>query len=241
MENNVYLYPYSAGEAHRRDEVSLWKSSHQANIACKQAIEESIREHFDAMHLGDGCLENVLKCFGYKRTGWVLANTIQQKEWDGRFSPANRQWSKQTYSPPDPQHNSDFVVGSHPAVLDGFITLYRRAYQALGLFGPEHCERDSYESLDYEGRVLVLSPDTLKESYWSQENQLWLAHDGFGCRPNAIGRSIRCTCLGDGEMTRWNRTDFTGVLKEKFLPDWAKEKLADVQGQNPGMGGINMT
>ena len=191
MENNVYLYPYSAGEAHRRDEVSLWRSSHQANIACKQAIEESIREHFDGMHLGDGCLENVLKCFGYKRTGWVLANTIQQKEWDGRFSPANRQWSKQTYIPPDPQHNSDF--------------------------------------------------DTLKESCWSQENQLWLAHDGFGCRPNAIGRSIRCTCLGDGEMTRWNRTDFTGVLKEKFLPDWAKEKLADVQGQNPGMGGINMT
>lgn len=68
-----------------------------------------------------------------------------------------------------------------------------------------------------------------------------LAHDGFGCRPNAIGRSIRCTCLWDGEMTRWNRTDFTGVLKEKFLPDWAKEKLADVQGQNSGMGGINMT
>ena len=96
MENNVYLYPYSAGEAHRRDEVSLWRSSHQANIACKQAIEESIREHFDGMHLGDGGLENVLKCFGYKRTGWVLANTIQQKEWDGRFSPANRQWSKQT-------------------------------------------------------------------------------------------------------------------------------------------------
>ena len=89
MENNVYLYPYSAGEAHRRDEVSLWKSSHQANIACKQAIEESIREHFDAMHLGDGCLENVLKCFGYKRTGWVLANTIQQKEWDGSAQPTD--------------------------------------------------------------------------------------------------------------------------------------------------------
>lgn len=123
MENNVYLYPYSAGEAHRRDEVSLWRSSHQANIACKQAIEESIREHFDGMHLGDGGLENVLKCFGYKRTGWVLANTIQQKEWDGRFSPANRQWSKQTYIPPDPQHNSDFVVGSHPAVLNGFILM----------------------------------------------------------------------------------------------------------------------
>lgn len=68
-----------------------------------------------------------------------------------------------------------------------------------------------------------------------------LAHDGFGCRPHAIGRSIRCTCLGDGEQTRWNRTDFTGVLKEDFLPGWAKEKLDELQEQNAGIGGMNMT
>jgi hypothetical protein len=74
--------------------------------------------------------------------------------------------------------------------------------------------------------VLVLSPDTLKESCWSQENQLWYAHDGFGCTPGAIGRSIRCTCLGDGEETRWNRTDFIGVLKEECLPQWAAEALS---------------
>ena len=111
----------------------------------------------------------------------------------------------------------------------------------LELFGPEHCEPNSYESLDYEGRVLVLSPDTLKESCWTPQNQLWLAHDGFGCSPHAVGRSIRCTCLGDGEQTRWNRTDFTGVLKEEFLPGWAREKLEEFQGQNAGMGGMEMT
>lgn len=241
MEHNVYLYPYSAEEARRRDKLSLWRASHQANIACKHVIEESVRKYFDGMHLGDSCLDAVLKDFGYRRTAWVLANTIQQKEWDGRFSPANKQWSKQTYIPPDPRHNSDFVVESHPAVLDGFVTLYRKAYQNLGLFGPEHCEPNSYGSLDYEGRVLVLSPDTLKESCWTPQNQLWLAHDGFGCRPHTIGRSIRCTCLGDGEQTRWNRTDFTGVLKEDFLPGWAKEKLDELQEQNAGMGGMNMT
>ena len=69
----------------------------------------------------------------------------------------------------------------------------------------------------------MLSPDTLKESCWKPENQLWYAHDGFGCSPTAIGRSIRCTCLNDEEMARWNRTDFTGVLKEEFLPDWARK------------------
>lgn len=34
-------------------------------------------------------------------------------------------------------------------------------------------------------------------------------------------------------MTRWNRADFTGVLKEEFLPDWAKPKLAALREQAP--------
>ena len=123
------------------------------------------------------------------------------------------------------------------------MNLYRKAYQDLGLFGPEHCTGDRSEQ-DFTGKVLVLSPDTLKESCWRQEDQLWYAHDGFGCSPHAIGRSIRCTCLGDGEMTRWNRSDFVGVLKEEYLPDWALEKLNALRGQEqtdaPAMGGMTM-
>ena len=59
-----------------------------------------------------------------------------------------------------------------------------------------------------------------------------LARSGFGCSPTARGRSILCTCLGDGEQTRWNRKDFVGVLKDEYLPDWAKESLK--QYQRPG-------
>ena len=71
------------------------------------------------------------------------------------------------------------------------------------------------------------------------------AHDGFGCSPHAIGRSIRCTCLGDGEHTRWNRADFIGVLKDEFLPDWAKEKLEQLSAaghlrEAPSMSGMSM-
>ena len=39
---------------------------------------------------------------------------------------------------------------------------------------------------------------------------------------------MRCTCLGDGETTRWNRHEFIGVLDEKCLPDWAREKLMEL-------------
>ena len=171
--------------------------------------------------------EKMLDEYGFKRTAWVLANTLHELKWDGRFSYANKHWAEKIYIPTDLNHNSDFVVRSHPAVLDGFVSFYRKAVQALNLFGAEHCVGDRAEQ-DFTGKVLVLSPDTLKESCWSQENQLWYAHDGFGCSPHAIGRSVRCTCLGDGEMTRWNRDEFIGVLDEQFLPEWAQEKLAEL-------------
>ena len=184
----------------------------------------------------------MLDRWGFKRTNFVLANTIKELGfYRERLSTENRDWQSKTYVPPDSGHNRYFEVDTALVYLDAFISQVREAYGKLELFGPEHCEPNSYGALDYEGRVLVLSPDTLKESCWTPQNQLWLAHDGFGCRPHAIGRSIRCTCLGDGEQTRWNRTDFTGVLKEDFLPGWAKEKLDELQEQNAGIGGMNMT
>lgn len=186
-------------------------------------------------------LEGACSGRDYKRTAWVLANTLQQLEWDGRFSPKNKAWAEQFPIPWDKQHGPEFVVTSHPAVLDGVVDQYRKIYQELGLFGPEQCEPNSYSSLDYEGKVLVLSPDTLKESYWTPQAQLWYAHDGFGCSPHAIGRSVRCTCLGDGEMTSWNRTDFIGVLREEFLPDWAEEKLEELRGQEQPAFSTDMT
>lgn len=243
--NKTYLYPCSSEEARRRNEMSLWRASHKANLACKEEIELAIGTHFDGTYLEKGCAEKVIQEFGYKRVQWVLAHTVQQLDWSDRFSQTNKEWARQTYIPRDRTHITDLIIVSNQAAVDSFVTQFRCAYQALRLLGPNQCEPGSFERLDYEGKVLVLSPDTLKESYWNTRAQLWLAHDGFGCSPTAIGRSIRCTCLGDGEMTRWNRADFIGVLKDEFLPDWAKEKLMELKGQeqnnaSPMMGGMTM-
>ena len=170
--NETYPYPYSAAEARKRNELSLWRESHKANIACRDAIEDAIRRNFDGMYLNEDCLAPVLTAYGYKRTAWVLANTLHELKWDGRFSYANKHWAEKIYIPTDLIHNSDFVVRSHPAVLDGFVSFYRKAVQALNLFGAEHCVGDRAEQ-DFTGKVLVLSPDTLKESCWSQADQLW--------------------------------------------------------------------
>ena len=230
--NEIYLYPYSAEEARQRDELSLWRASHQANITCKEAIEKAVRQHFDGFHLGRNCLDSVLEKFGFKRTAWVLANTIHQLERDGRFSSRNIAWAQTVHIPPDKRHDLDFVVTSHPAVLDGVVDQYRSAYEFFFmLYGPEHCEPRSTEELDYQDKVLVLSPESLKESSWILQEQLWYAHDGDGCSPTAIGGPIRCTCLDDGVMTWWDRSNFIGVLKEKHLPEWARERLRELKSK----------
>lgn len=54
---------------------------------------------------------------------------------------------------------------------------------------------------------------------------------------------MRCTCLGDEEMTRWNRSEFVGILKDECLPDWAAEKLAQLRqtaAQSPSMNEMTM-
>ena len=240
----AYLYPYSKAEAGRRGELDRWEESFRANVSCAREIEAAIRGYSS----GDGILQpgtarNILEQWGFKRTNFVLANTLQQLgPIKDRLSEANRNWQRGAYIPQDGT-NRYFAVDTALICMDQFISQVRDAYKQLELLGPEHCESGSYEKLDYEGRVLVLAPDTLKESYWNQRNQLWLAHDGFGCTPGAIGRSIRCTCLGDGEETRWNRTDFIGVLKEECLPQWAAEalsKLTEGKEQSHTQGGMTM-
>lgn len=76
--NETYLYPYSAKEARERNELSLWRESHRANIACREAIEDTIRQNFDGMYLNEDCLVPVLAAYGYKRTERVLTATLQE-------------------------------------------------------------------------------------------------------------------------------------------------------------------
>lgn len=243
MSYYPYVYPYSAAEAKRLGELEQWRESNRANRFCKDAIESAIRENFDGMHLKHDCTERVLEKYGYKRVAWVLANTLQEKADDGRFSRENKAWASRVYIPSDKENNYTFVVDSHPAVLDGFINQYRTAYQALGLFDSIHCEPNTHEQ-DFEGKVLVMSPDSLREDCWRPQDQLWLCTGGFGSRPNSRGRAVFATCLGDGEESRFDRHDFIGVLKEEFLPEWAMDGLTQYQRQEaddvPGMRGPEM-
>ena len=242
MDDHPYVYPYSRAEARRLGEVQKHEDSFCLNVDCARDIERAIREHFNeaSEKLEDNCAQSVLDQYGFTRVKFVLANSVKEVGLPHLLSDTTRSWAAQTFVPPDGKYNRYFAADTAASLLEEFIQQTRDAYQALGLFGPEHCIGSE---LDYKGRVLVLSPDTLRESCWDARNQLWLSDGGFGCSPTALGRAVYATCLGDGEQTRWDRSDFTGVLDEQYLPDWALERLEELRGpqqeqSGPTMGGL---
>ena len=242
MDDHPYVYPYSRAEARRLGEVQKHEDSFRLNVECARAIEQAIRGHFDeaAEKLEDGFAQTVLDQYGFTRVKFVLANSVKEMGMPHLLSDTARNWAAQTFVPPDGKHNRYFATDTAASLLEAFIQQTRDAYQTLGLFGPEHCIGND---LDYKGRVLVLRPETLRESCWDARNQLWLGEGGFGCSPTSLGRAVYATCLGDGEQTRWDRSDFTGVLDERYLPDWALERLEELRAprqeqSGPTMGGL---
>ena len=87
------MYPYTAKEARERGELELWRANFRTNCACAGAIELAIRRDFDGMHLGADCVKSVIDQYGYKRVGFVLANTLQEQSYDGRYHETNKRWS----------------------------------------------------------------------------------------------------------------------------------------------------
>ena len=127
------IYKNTGAYAREHGELEQYRASMNANKACKNAIEAAIHEKFDGMHLDHNTAKEVIDEHGFDRVNHVLANTVQQKEWDGRFSHDNKDWAKSFVIPEDKDgfgsdRRRDYVVESHPAVLDGFINQARHEY-----------------------------------------------------------------------------------------------------------------
>ena len=89
------VYPYPASYAHEHGELNQYRTSNEANMACKKAIEGAIRDHYRGYSLdGKAAVAEVVRAFGTERTMYILANTVRQKDWDGRISPSNKDWAK---------------------------------------------------------------------------------------------------------------------------------------------------
>ena len=107
-------------------QLSLARAEYQENVECKLAIEQGIARHYDGSRLDSAAAREVVEKFGAERVLYVLAGTLQQNEWDGRFSQDNKAWAKTAKADPLFAHRRDFSVQSHPGLVDLFLTQVRR-------------------------------------------------------------------------------------------------------------------
>ncbi len=231
MQNNTTsykdtaVYKSSMRDAKYHDELDTWRESYMLNCDCARAIERAINENYKDNRLGE-CAKSVIDLYGFERVNWVLSNTVQRNMEDGRYSAENKEWAKETYIPKD-EERWHFEVKSHPGLVDLFVKDARNVWNELGLYDKTHCSDEE----NYENRVLILRPSVLRDEYKTPENQLFYAQCGNGCDPDAIGTKVFGFFLSDGEETNYRRANFIGVMDDKFIPDWAKEKLAEIESE----------
>ena len=128
------LYHHSAAYASEHGEMAQYNRSYQANSACKEAIEQTISAHYAENRLDtEAAVKDVLEKFGAERVQFILANTIQHKNHDGRISQDNKAWAKTIPMPEDSgasRHCAYLVVdGINPGLTDLFTRQARKTMQ----------------------------------------------------------------------------------------------------------------
>lgn len=149
----IPLYKYSAETARHDGELDVWRESKKENIRCRDFLDKQISEKFDGMSLPDECVESTVKEFGYDRTMWIIANTIQERKDDGRFHNRNTEWAKR-FNIPDADRKYEFALRSHSCIVDGAADDIRKMYAKLNLFSGEHTVRTD-EPQDYTNKLLI--------------------------------------------------------------------------------------
>ena len=128
------LYPHSAAYASEHGEMAQYNRSYQANSACKEAIEQTISAHYAENRLDtEAAVKDVLEKFGTERVQFILANTIQRKNYDGRISQDNKAWAKTIPMLEDSGaslHCAYLVVDQvNPGLTDLFTRQFRKVAQ----------------------------------------------------------------------------------------------------------------
>lgn len=233
MADSKDVYLWSRNQAVSEGDLAYWEESYKNNCACAKAIEDAVYADYKDNILAEDCAKKVIAEFGYDRVNWVLANTIDLASDDGRYSPKNKQWARTLGIPRDEyKYRFRFAVKVHPGLVDTFTNQAIKQWKSLGLLDSSYCCDEGQTGLDYTDKVLVINPKTLVDEYKKPEYQLFLASGGNGCNPTALGTKVFGQFLYDGEKTYFRRGQFLGVLKEELLPDWAKTKLAELNGED---------
>lgn len=123
MKKPVYLQSFKYADEH--NEVQEFRESHKISELCKKELDEAIRNNFDGMHLNADFENALIDKYGVERVAYIVATTINEHEYDGRYSRANKEWAKTIPMSDSESERSSCCLNIHPAILDGFTDRIR--------------------------------------------------------------------------------------------------------------------
>ena len=123
---DIPVYREYANYAYEAGEMDAYRASRDANMACRDAIEDAINSNYANNRLAtESAVESVLEQFSPERVEYVLANSIQQKDHDGRIHQSLKDWAKEVTVCPDTA--KEFIVDKvNPGLLSLFTTEFNR-------------------------------------------------------------------------------------------------------------------
>ncbi len=120
------VYPHTAEYAAEHNEVQQYRESMKSNSACKEAIEKAVYDTDDCWKLdAKTAMAQVAAQFTPERIKYVLAATVQQKEFDGRISSDNKAWANDIPVADEPNCCKYVVDRCHPGLTDLFVKRFR--------------------------------------------------------------------------------------------------------------------
>ena len=126
----VPIYRETANYAYEAGELEAYHASLAANEECRSAIEAAISGNYAENRLdADAAVKSVLEQFSPERVRYVLANTIQQKDFDGRIPQPLKEWAKTVDV--CPENASRFLVDKpNPGLTALFVDAFRQQTEA---------------------------------------------------------------------------------------------------------------
>lgn len=116
---DVPVYYGNFATARDNDEVDLCQRSKQLNRDCAEDIQKAINDcrRGDSYHYDmDSAVKSVVGTYGTERVAAVVAGTIQQAAWDGRYTPDMKAWAGNIKIPAVRVPS----MNTHPILLNAF-------------------------------------------------------------------------------------------------------------------------
>lgn len=162
---DVPIYLQTGDYAREHDEREMLRVSRRADEACRDAIDNGIREHYDGSHLDSSFLPQIIEDFGAERVEYILATTLREHTYDQRYSRENQEWAAGIEISESEQTRLNCLLTSHPVVINGIVDNVRKNAKAAAEETEETTEKEMPAAqINYEEEV-IKSVDAEFEAY----------------------------------------------------------------------------